>query len=188
MLRDGRRVFRTALCRNMPGAQSIPEFFRDGADESGLPTFGGRDVCGKAGPGIFSETGLSRNRDSGKGRSPVRRTRKRQPDGNGLRLRPFSARPSLGRTAETRKPRGRGRHGPFFRRAGRRKRESPRALCRTMQRRFCTECCRRGFAQKRAQKREVPAYGFAFSTKRVISEGMPRRQEKPFHRPVPGLT
>lgn len=82
--------------------------------------------AGRQGRVFFLKRGFPR--DSGKGRSPARRTRKRQPDGNGLRLRPFSARPSRGRTAETRKPRGRGRHGPFFRRAGRRKREAPGAL------------------------------------------------------------
>ena len=44
---------------------------------------------------------------------------------------------------------------------------------------------RRGFFPARSGV----AYSFsALSTKRVISEGTPRRQEKPFHRPVPGLT
>ncbi len=34
----------------------------------------------------------------------------------------------------------------------------------------------------------VPYPFLARKTKRVISEGTPRRQEKPFHSPVPGLT
>ena len=43
--------------------------------------------------------------------------------------------------------------------------------------------------QKGAVKRGGLRYRFcACSTKRVISEGTPRRQEKPFHRPVPELT
>lgn len=91
-----------------------------------------------------------------------------------------------------------GTEGTFIR--GRRRQSFHGSGARSQERKVCraeVPCPRRPHGARAPALKTLPGKEgraqrssvlFPWSTMRVISEGTPRRQEKPFHRPVPGLT